>query len=104
MLTHSAWVGDGCAMDHSRGTRVEPRQQAPLLEPQAVLEADLALSVTSGSQGKKSLMIFGDHNLIDRGGMRAEVSNGAELGDQDSIPMRNIAAHATTTFLSCFCC
>ena len=40
MLTPSGWAGEGFAVDHLLGTGAEPRQEAPLLVPQAVIIAD----------------------------------------------------------------
>ena len=46
MWTPSGWVGEGSPAEHSLGKGVEPQQEAPLLGPQAVIEADFALIVS----------------------------------------------------------
>ena len=47
MLTASGWVGEGSAVEQLLGKGVEPQQEVPLLVPQAIIEANFALSVSS---------------------------------------------------------
>ena len=42
-----SWAGEGSAVDHSLGTGAEPRQEAHLLVPQAIIEENFALNVNS---------------------------------------------------------
>ena len=48
MWTPLGWVGEGSAAEQLLGTGVKPQQEAPLLVPQAIIEANFASNVIIG--------------------------------------------------------